>query len=146
MNITIAQRIVMHITSIATLSATFQAKYGRDYRLTNDSPAVAWELYRQFMAEQVQIVSLLEPLALENPYSRYGKWWERRDVIDNGLLNELTSNAMTLVERCAHLEAIGHSTENAPSLIIVQQSIAGMLHPATRQTNITEATPIKEAI
>jgi hypothetical protein len=137
MNIATTHRIMMHVSNIAALAATFQAKYGRDYRLNNDSPAQAWELYRQLMAEQTNIAAELETIALESPYSRYGKWWERRDVIDSGLLNELSAEAMTLVERCAYLNAMEQSTENAPSLVIVQQSIAGMLHPATRPMSVS---------
>lgn len=138
MNISQAQRIMMHVANIATIGATYQAKFGRDYRLTPESPAAAWELYRNLMSEQTNIASLLEPAALHTPYSRYGKWWERRDVIDSGLLNELTADAMTLVERCAYLDAMNQSTVNAPSLVIVEQSIAGMLHPATRQTSVSD--------
>ena len=146
MNIATAHRIMMHISNIAALAATFQAKFGRDYRLNNDSPAQAWELYRQLMAEQTNIATELEPMAVETPYSRYGKWWERRDVIDSGLLNELSAEGMSLVERCAYLNAMEQSTVNAPSLVIVQQSIAGMLHPATRPTSVsTDVRLIREA-
>lgn len=146
MKIQTAHRIMAHVANITTLAATFQAKYGSDYRLTSDSPAPSWELYRALMAEQANVAGLLEPIALETPYSRYGKWWERRDVIDSGLLNELSAIAMTLVERCAYLEAMNHSTVNAPSLVIVQQSIAGMLHPSTRQLMVSsEATRVQAA-
>lgn len=135
MNIQTSHRIMAHVANITTLAATFHAKYGRDTRLTSDSPATAWELYRALMTEQANIADLLEDAALASPYSRYGKWWERRDVIDSGLLNQLTADAMNLVERCAYLDATNQVTVNAPSLIIVQQSIAGMLHPATHQTH-----------
>jgi hypothetical protein len=145
MNITTAQRIMMHVASLATVAMTFQAKFGRDYRLNADSTPLAWELYRQMMAEQTNIANLLETSALENPYSRYGKWWERRDVIDSALLNELSAEALTLLERSAYLAATDQNTVNAPSLVIVQQSIAGMLHPATRQTSVADVRPVQEA-
>ena len=132
MNINTAHRIVAHVANLTALASTFQAKFGRDYRLTGDSPAEAWELYRSIMAEQANIADLLETTALQTPYSRYGQWWERRDVIDQAMLNELAANAMSLVERCAYLAAEGRSTVNAPVLLIVQQAIAGLLHPAAR--------------
>lgn len=145
MNINTAQRIMMHVANLATIAMTFQAKFGRDYRLNAESAPQAWELYRQMMAEQTNIANLLEASALENPYSRYGKWWERRDVIDSALLNELSAEALTLLERSAYLAATDQNTVNAPSLIIVQQSIAGMLHPATRQTSVADVRPVQEA-
>jgi hypothetical protein len=145
MNINTAQRIMMHVANLATVAMTFQAKFGRDYRLNSESAPLAWELYRQMMAEQTNIANLLEANALENPYSRYGKWWERRDVIDSALLNELSAEALTLLERSAYLAATDQNTVNAPSLIIVQQSIAGMLHPATRQTSVADVRPVQEA-
>ncbi|XWX03643.1 hypothetical protein VZO05_14140 [Aggregatilineales bacterium SYSU G02658] len=145
MNLNIAQRIIAHVANLTALASTFQAKFGRDYRLTGDSPAAAWELYRSIMAEQTNIASLLEPAALQTPYSRYGKWWERRDVIDQAILNELGADAMTLVERCAYLSAEGKPTENSPVLLVVQQSIAGMLHPSTRPVAVKSPT-VQEAV
>jgi hypothetical protein len=136
MNIQTAQTIVTHVANIARIASTFHAKFGRDYRLQADSPAQAWELYRQVMAEQATIASLLEAEALNSPYSRYGKWWERRDIIDTGILNQLEEDAMNLVERTAYLQAMEQSTQGAPALLVLQQSIAGILHPATRQTSL----------
>lgn len=140
MNTQIAQTIVAHVANIARIASTFHAKFGRDYRLQADSPAQAWELYRQVMAEQANIASLLEAEALNTPYSRYGKWWERRDMIDTGILNQLEEDAMNLVERAAYLQAMEQGTHNAPALLVLQQSIAGILHPATRQTSLEHAS------
>lgn len=145
MNVAIAQRIVAHVAHLTALASAFQAKFGRDYRLTGDSPSIAWELYRNIMAEQTNIANLLEPAALQTPYSRYGQWWQRRDVIDQAMLNELAADALRLVERAAYLEAEGKPTENAPVLLVVQQSIAGMLHPATRPVSV-KAPAVQEAV
>ncbi len=147
MDIQNAQTLVIHVSNIARIASTFHAKFGRDYRLQSDSPAQAWELYRQLMAEQANVASMLEAEALRTPYSRYGKWWERRDVIDNGILNQLEEDVMNLVERTAYLQAMEQSTLNAPALLVLQQSIAGMLHPATRQTSLGNVSePIQEAV
>jgi hypothetical protein len=136
MNTEISHKIVSHVSKIVSIASAFHAKFGRDYRLDNNSPAQAWELYRKFMSEQNTIASLLETEAIEKPYSRYGEWWERRDMIDCGLLNELAAEANTLVERVAYLEAMGRSTVDNATLIVVQQAIAGLLHPSTRQINL----------
>lgn len=143
MNAQTTQSILIHVANIARISSAFHAKFGRDYRLSTDSTAQAWELYRQFMAEQANIASLLDPEALNNPFSRHGKWWERRDMIDTGILNQLEEDAMTLIERCAYLQAIDQCTDNAPALLVVQQSIAGILHPSTRQTSVRD---VREAV
>jgi len=61
------------------------------------------------------------------------------------MLSELAANAMSLVERCAYLAAEGRSTVNAPVLLIVQQAIAGLLHPATRPVKLS-VPAVQEAV
>lgn len=146
MNINTAQTILNHVGQIARIVGTFQARFGRDYKLSDTTSGMALDLYRQAMAEQAQIASLLEPQALTQAYSRYGKWWDRRDMLDTSMVNALSQEAITLVERCAYVVANGETAENAPSLLIVQQSIAGMLHPSTRPLTVGLEAQTQEAV
>ncbi len=146
MNINKAQTILNHVGQLARIVGTFQARFGRDYRINDSSSTVALDLYRQAMAEQTHIANLLAPQAVANAYSRYGKWWERRDMLDTAMVNALSQEAITLVERCAYLVAEGQPTEDAPSLMIVQQSIAGMLHPSTRPLAVSMMDRVQEAV
>lgn len=145
MNTQRAHHIAEHISKIAEIASTFYARYGSDYRLSDDSPAEAWDLYRHFMNEQAEVASLLDANALANPFIRYERWWERRDVITSGLVNELASEGLRLVENSAYVTATG-GDGNARSLMNIQEAIAGLLHPATRRHNINdESTLLQEA-
>lgn len=144
MNITKAFQISSHLGNIARINACYSAKYG-EARISAESDAYANELYSQFMSEQVAIANLLEPAALKSPYNRFQRWWERRDFINSGLLNEMWQATATLIERCAYLEELGQPTENAPTLLVIEQVIAGLLHPATRMTGV-EKVEVREAV
>lgn len=136
MTIEQARRISERVSSIAELSAVFFARHGSSYRMGSDTPAQSWELYREFMAQQARIASLLDHEALLNPNVRYERWWERRDVINPALVNELSAEATRLLERCAYLQ--GRNDEAAhESLLAIQQTIAGLLHPMTRMSGIS---------
>lgn len=140
MKIQHAHQIAEHISKIAEIASTFYARYGSDYRLDDNSPAEAWALYRRFMNEQAEVASLLDTDALDKPFIRYERWWERRDVITSGLVNELAAEALRLIENSAYLTATGGDS-NSRSLRNIQEAIAGLLHPATRRHNIdTEST------
>lgn len=136
MNVSIAQQISSRVSKIAELSAIFNAKYGCNYRLNPESPTEAWDLYHQLMAEQAQIASLLDNEAVSKPYVRFERWWERRDVINTALVNEMASETIRLVERAAYLMAVEHDQNAQSSLRVIQEGIAGLLHPATRQQAI----------
>jgi hypothetical protein len=140
-----ARAIVCRIARLAELAASFTAIYGKTYRLTEDSPQAAWDLYREVMAEQAEIAGLLELDALQNSYSRYGEWWKRADVMDTAIVNELASEAFNLIGRCAYL-AVNDETRWSNSDLVLQRSIAGILHPATRQTALENHHPARKAI
>lgn len=137
MNVNKAKKIAHRVAKIAELSSTFYAHYGSSYRLSDDSPPEAWELYRQIMAEQATIASLLDTRALENPYVRYEAWWQRRDVINPALVNELATETMLLVERAAYQAVRMDAATQTDSMYVLQEGIAGFLHPATRQKAVT---------
>jgi hypothetical protein len=142
-----AQQIASRVTKIAEIATTFYAHYGSDYRMTEDSPPRAWELYRRFMNEQASVASLLDARALQKPFIRYEKWWERRDVINPGLVNEMAAEALRLVEQTAYLSAIKGNPEDAVGLLGIQEALAGMLHPATRRQDVNHTDDeLQEAV
>jgi len=136
MNVKRAQEIAGRVARLAAIATTFCARYGRDYRLTDESPAAAWELYQQLMTEQTQIAQLLDTSSLANAYVRWGKWWESRDVINTGLVNEMANEAFRLVEHAAYLDALGADKRREDGLRVIQEMIAGLLHPVARQQGI----------
>lgn len=145
MNVAQAKEIALRIAQLAELSATFNATYGHHYHLSEQSPAEGWELYRQIMTEQTEIAHLLDEEALKNPYSRYGEWWKRADVMDCAMVKELASEAFNLIGRCAYL-AVNDATRWAHTDLVLQRSIAGMLHPATRHLSLTDTVELRKAI
>jgi hypothetical protein len=130
MNIKSARKIAKHVAKIAEVAAAFHAKYGCDYKMTENSPTEAWDMYREFMTLQDKIVALLDAEAVNKAHVRWEAWWERRDVISVALVNQLSGEVFRLIERAAYLDA---RQEAAPtSLLGIQETIAGLLHPTTR--------------
>lgn len=144
MNVVAARNIAQHVASLAEQVATFTALYGAHYRLSPDSPHQAWTLYRQIMASQAEIASKLDGEALQTPYSRYGEWWKRQDVMDSALVNELASEVFSLIGRCAYVSA-AHSSRSFGSDLVLQRSIAGILHPSTRPVALESEAAAQKA-
>jgi len=138
MDVKTAQQIAGCVAKIAELATTFCATYGKDYRVSDDSPAHAWALYRQLMATQTQIASLLDSQALANPNIRWEHWWQKRDVINIGLVNELAMETIRLIERAAYLDALKQeqAVDRADEPSLLEANIAGLLHPAVRQRQL----------
>jgi hypothetical protein len=142
MNVTAARDLAQHVACLAEYVATFTALYGAHYRMSDSSPLQARDLYRQIMTTQSEIAGKLDVDALLSPYSRYGEWWKRQDVIDNALVNELASEVFSLIGRCAYMAANEKSCSFGADLVL-QRSIAGLLHPATRSTTNSETVTRK---
>jgi hypothetical protein len=138
MNIKQAHKIAKHVAKIAEVAATFYAQYGSDYKMTENSPKPAWELYREFMARQAKIVKLLDETAIHQAHVRWEPWWERRDVMNIALVNHLSSETFRLIERAAYLDALREDSQ--ASLIGIQETIAGLLHPKTRHKALGQET------
>ncbi|MEL7434915.1 MAG: hypothetical protein AAFN11_13300 [Chloroflexota bacterium] len=136
MNVQSAKKIHKRVAQLAETATIFYAKFGANYQMTEDSPARAWELYKDFMTRQAQIASLLSNRAIANPYVRWERWWENRDVMNIALVNELGTEALRLVERVSYLHATNQPTANELSIEALEQSIAGLLHPITRQQKL----------
>lgn len=133
MNLQTAREVTKHIARMAETVTTFYAHYPHDYALDETSPARAWKLYQDFMQRQARIAMLLDRDACATPFSRWGRWWEKADVMRLALVHELAHEGMRLVERAAYLQAIGAETRNEDGMRAIQEGIAGMLHPVTRQ-------------
>jgi hypothetical protein len=130
MNVKNAHKIAKHVAKIAEVAAAFHAQYGSDYKINENSPASAWDLYNKFMERQAKIVKLLDEEAVHQAHVRWEAWWERRDVISIALVNHLSSETFRLIERAAYLNAKSEESQN--SLLGIQETIAGLLHPRTR--------------
>ena len=145
MNTVATREIIDRIARLAELVASFNASYGRDYRIDLNSPNSAVELYNRIMNEQQTIAGLLTPEAVEKPFARFGAWWNRRSVMDLALINEMASAAFDLIGRYAYAVEDGRiNAQEARSILLVQQSIAGMLHPDALRS--TEGSSYQEAV
>jgi hypothetical protein len=137
MNTTTAREIVCKVAHLAGLAATYTARFGTHYRICIDSTEEACTLYGEILAVQSEIAALLDPEALQTPYSRYGEWWKRMDVMDTAMVNELASEGFNLIGRCAYL-GVHEKTRWTNSDLVLQRSIAGLLHPNARQADASE--------
>jgi hypothetical protein len=146
MNIVRARKIHCTIASIAELASSYNARFGTQNRINDNSPAEAVEIFNQFMAEQANIARLLDAKPLSAPYLRWEKWWESRDVMNIGLVNELAAAALRLVEHLACLEAMGKNPDTEASVCSLQEAIAGMLHPQAREQGQNSVSTVQEAV
>ncbi|QPC84197.1 hypothetical protein G4Y79_07440 [Phototrophicus methaneseepsis] len=143
MSIVQARQIAINVVHLAELAARFQAKYGRNYVVKPDSPQDAVSLYEEILSQQALIAGMLSPEALDVAYHRFGNWWSRHDVIDSAIVNELVMDACNLVSRAGYIEET--NPRETQSLLPIQKSIAGMLHPNAREMAREAAFTHREA-
>lgn len=136
----VKERLSMEIYTIlektgklVELTATFHALYGKDYRLKPGSPQEAWALYDSIYRTQVEIANLLDSYMIDAPHYRYGQWWERLDVMDVSIAQELLCEVSHLIACMAHHEVQQPETDYSYVIHRSQSAIAGMLHPAALQ-------------
>ncbi len=135
MNTAIARGLAENAARLMDIATRFEVLFGRNYQLKPGSPQEAWDLYQQAYEEQSRIARQLDVEALERPFVRWGQWWERRDMMDTGIINELVAEIFHLISYCACHEA--NSDEHFPvTLRLAQEAIAGILHPAARQIGL----------
>lgn len=148
MNVVKARKIAEHVAKLAAISAGFASAYGPEYRITDASPIPAMDLYRQAMEEQTVIASLLNPTAREKAYSRYGQWWKRADVIPSSIVNGMASEVFALIGRTAYAEDKETGIVDPQHTLVLEQSIAGMLHPSTLRMHLAHSDEgdLQEAI
>lgn len=131
MNTANARTILAETARLVELTATFEARYGKNYRMSATSPTDAWKLHHAILDTQHIIAHLLDPNVIENPHNRYGKWWERHDVMEASMAQQLIAEVAHLIAVVAHYETNEQDGKATWShaLTTTQRAIAGMLHP-----------------
>jgi hypothetical protein len=131
MNTTTARNILNEAAHLMELTASFQARYGRAYRISISSPADASDLHNQILDIQSIIANLLDPEALNEAHAPYGQWWQRHDVMEASMAQQLISEISYLITSTAHVcsnQSEGKETMHH-AVKMTQRAIAGMLHP-----------------
>lgn len=139
MDMNTARQIAERVAQLAECVAAFHATYGHDVKMTTDSPRDAWDKHSAILSAQMEIAALLDLQALQTPFSRYGEWWTRRDVMDTAIVKEMAIESFNLIGSAAY----AHTADNAYSSLVIQQSIAGMLHPTARK-GLDDATEVNQ--
>ena len=125
-----AHELLQHAGHLAELTTTFQASYGKGYRINAGSDRDTWVLYRNIQDAQQAIARLLSEDALEHPHALSGQWWDRYDVPDASISQALVGQAGHLIAACAYCEANKATDDCYRSVDATQRAIAGMLHPS----------------
>jgi hypothetical protein len=125
MNCSTAQEILVHAGELLKCTAVFQTQYGRRFRLDHSSPREAWEQYENILQLQSNIASLLDPRAINDPFSRFGRWWENQSVMDVAIAKHLMEAVAQLIVYCGSSDCL----DDSRIVINAQCTIAGMLDP-----------------
>lgn len=141
-----ARQIANEAIILVELVGQFQANFGREYRMRPGSPELAWMLDKQIQDQQVAIAKQLDIDALEHPFSRYGHWWERCDVVDDYITAEIASESVRLLSACSHFESNLDGVEWSPAIQVIQRSIAGMIPPHSRQMGMERDALVVDAM
>lgn len=128
MEIKTVHTILDEASRLIELTASFQAQYGRAYRMTANSPQEAWQLYHDIMQSQAIIASYLEYGVLDDIQYPYGRWWDHADVMEPIMAQQILTNSAQLLSSAVHAKTL---TPNSISYAVhsFQRAIAGMLHP-----------------
>lgn len=131
MNTANARTILAETARLVELTAIFQARYGKAYKVTATSPNDAWKLHHAILDTQHIIANLLDPQILEHPHNRYGKWWDRHDVMEASMAQQLINEVAHLIAVVAHCDANQQDGKATWSHAVntTQSAIAGILHP-----------------
>lgn len=133
MNTIKARQIAAEAAALTELTAKFQSRYGRGYRLAANSPMDARELYHQIVEKQAAIARLLDNEAQANPLERWGNWWEKQDAMSIALAAELAQEVNRLISGTAYSTADPVEDDHSHNVVYTQRAIAGMLHPLARK-------------
>jgi hypothetical protein len=125
--------LAQHVAQLVQLTATFQAKYGRHYRLKPGSTPEAWALYTAIFNEQINVARCLSLKSLEMPNDSYDKWWEREDTMDLSVAKTLMQHSAHLIATVSYFEAETQETDWSYAVFCAESTIAGMLQPAALQ-------------
>lgn len=131
MNTANARTILTETARLVELTAVFQARYGKNYRISFNTPNDARALHNQILDTQAIIANLLDPQILTQPHHRYGEWWQRHDVMEASMAQQLINEVAHLIAVVAHNEANAQDGKATWSHAVntTQSAIAGILHP-----------------
>lgn len=132
MNTTTALQLAAKVAELTQLCTIFQAKFGRRYMITPDSPAEAYELHRAICQKQGEMAALLDPDTLLNPMRKAAEWWRWQGTMDMATAAELAQEINHLIACCAYFEASPCESGQSPTITAAQEAIAGTLHPEVR--------------
>ncbi len=132
MNTTTALQLAAQVAELTQLCTMFQAKFGRRYIITPDSPAEAYELHHAICEKQAAMAALLDEDALLNPMKKAAEWWRWQGTMDMATAGELAWEINHLVASCAYFDASPCASGHSPTVAAAQEAIAGMLHPDVR--------------
>ncbi|NWG17130.1 MAG: hypothetical protein HXY41_10880 [Chloroflexi bacterium] len=133
MNTSAALQIAAKVAQLTELCTTFQAKFGRRFAFTPESPAEAYELHRAICDIQADIAELLDPESLHNPMKKASEWWRWQNTMDMATAGELAQEINHLIASCAYAEASPCEDGTYHAISAAQEAIAGMLHPDVRE-------------
>jgi hypothetical protein len=137
-----ALNIATKVAELTGLCTTFQAKFGKRFEFTSDSPAEAFALHRAIADKQAEIAQLLDHEALIEPAKQPSEWWRWHDAMNIATAGDLAQHANRLISSCAYREAGLHESDSAHAVFAAQVAIAGLLHPNARQKALDAlATP-----
>lgn len=139
MNTIKARQIAAEAAALTELTAKFQARYGKGYRVTSASPQEAKELCDQIVARQAAIARLLDADAQNSPLERWGHWWDKQDAMSIALAAELAQEVNRLISGIAYSTSATHEEDQSHNVVYTQRAIAGMLHPNARRTSAERA-------
>jgi hypothetical protein len=128
-----ALQVAVRVSELTGLCTTFQAKFGRRYIITPESPIEAYELHRAICDKQAEIAQLLDSGVIEHPMKKASEWWRWQNTMDTATAGELAREVNHLIASCAYFEAAPCESGTSPTIAASQEAIAGMLHPEVRQ-------------
>lgn len=137
MNLDIARTLTHEAMALAEQVAIYEARYGRGTRLRPGSPADAWSLHDTIRDTLNRIACLLDPAALEVKQFKFGRWWERQDVMDTATAAEIVTQTTQLLTCMVYNVEQSH-TEWSHASHSIQRVIAGLLPHTARMVAADE--------
>jgi hypothetical protein len=128
MEIKTVHTILDEAARLIELTALFQVKYGRSYKMTANCPQEAWQLYHDIMQSQAIIASYLDLGVLDDIQTPYGRWWDHADVMEPIMAQQILGNSAQLLSSVVHAKTLS-PTSISYAVHSFQRAIAGMLHP-----------------
>lgn len=147
MNLQKARTIMNEAARLVELTATFQASYGKNYKLDGTTSQDAWTIYDHIMDAQSIIANLLDPVALAEAKPPYGEWWNRCDVMDVSVAQHVIAEIAHLIACVAYEETRTSEGKATMSHAVCtsQRTIAGMLHPRSYEI-VSQPEMMPEAV